>query len=66
MLTRICPLHRADVNYDTFCQVCDFFNRETTGCVAMTLGDRDLNAIRKQMHDGDSIIAGKFSKTGRK
>jgi len=66
MLKRICPLHRADVDYDTFCQVCDFYNRETTGCVAMSLGDRDLNGIRKSMSEGDSISSGKFSKTGRK
>lgn len=66
MLKRICPVHQTDVDYDTFCPPCDFYNRETTGCVAMTLGDRDLMGIRKSMREGDNILSGKFSKTGRK
>jgi hypothetical protein len=45
--------------------VCDFHNRETTGCIAMSMSDRDIQSVRADVKAGDSITGGKYAKTGR-
>jgi hypothetical protein len=35
-MTRICPVYRADVVYESSCIPCVCFNPKTTGCMVIT------------------------------
>jgi len=54
-MTRICPVYRADVIYESSCIPCPCYNAKTTGCKVIT------GEVKAHNKDGVIVVEVKYA-----